>query len=117
MTITIYRMIFKGHNMIQFKERLEQINFERKAHILKAIAHPIRLRIIYGVSKKACNVKSMWQCLDLPQDVVSQHLAILRKKNILITRKEGNSVYYSVSPEIDIKGILDFLDFKFVPKS
>ncbi len=98
--------------MIQFKNRLDEIDFERKAHILKAIAHPIRLKIMYGVSRKACNVKSMWQCLDLPQDVVSQHLAILRKKNILVTRKEGNSVFYSVSPEIDIKGVLSFLDYK-----
>ena len=102
--------------MIQFKERLSEIDFDRKAHILKAIAHPIRLRIIYGVSRKDCNVKSMWQCLNLPQDVVSQHLAILRKKNILVTRKEGNSVYYSVSPEIDIRGVLDFLDFKMPEK-
>jgi len=95
--------------MIEFKEKLLKIDFEKKAHILKAISHPVRLKIVYGVSMKACNVKSMWQCIGLPQDVVSQHLAILRKKGILKTEKRGNSVFYSVNDEIDLNGLLSFL--------
>ena len=95
--------------MIEFKNIIKDIDFEEKATILKAISHPIRLRIVFAVHQKACNVKSMWQCLNLPQDVVSQHLAILRKKNILITRKEGNSVFYSVRDGIDLTAILSFL--------
>lgn len=96
--------------MIRFKDELAEIDFEEKARILKAVAHPIRLQILIGVSRKACNVKSMWQCLGLQQDVVSQHLAILRKKNILHTNKKGNSVYYSVNPELDLQGVLSFLE-------
>lgn len=95
--------------MIEFKDRIKGIDFDDKAAILKAISHPIRLRIVFAVHQKACNVKSMWQCLNLPQDVVSQHLAILRKKGILDTRKEGNSVFYSVRPGIDLTPILSFL--------
>lgn len=95
--------------MIEFKDKIKGIDFDDKAAILKAISHPIRLRIVFAVHQKACNVKSMWQCLNLPQDVVSQHLAILRKKGILDTRKEGNSVFYSVRAGIDLTPILNFL--------
>lgn len=95
--------------MVEFKERLKALDFESKAGILKAISHPIRLKILFGVSQKECNVKSMWQCLDMPQDVVSQHLAILRKKRVLKTKKIGNSVYYRLNEELNLKGILAFL--------
>lgn len=95
--------------MIEFKDIIKDIDFDEKAQILKAISHPIRLRIVFAVHQKACNVKSMWQCLNLPQDVVSQHLAILRKKNVLTTRKEGNSVFYSVREGIDLGDLIKFL--------
>jgi len=95
--------------MIEFKNIIKDIDFEEKSMILKAISHPIRLRIVFAAYQKSCNVKSMWQCLNLPQDVVSQHLAILRKKKILVTRKEGNSVFYSVRDGIDLTSILTFL--------
>ena len=95
--------------MIEYKDIIKDIDFDDKAQILKAISHPVRLRIVFAVHQKACNVKSMWQCLNLPQDVVSQHLAILRKKNVLTTRKEGNSVFYSVREGIDLGTIISFL--------
>lgn len=95
--------------MIEFRDDMQDLDFESCAILLKAMAHPVRLRIIYGVARKECNVKSMWQCLNLPQDVVSQHLAILRKKSILVTNKQGNSVYYSINPELDLSCVLDFM--------
>lgn len=95
--------------MIEFKHDFAALDFDGCSRLLKAMSHPVRLRIIYGVARKECNVKSMWQCLNLPQDVVSQHLAILRKKDILRTNKKGNSVYYSINPSINIACILDFM--------
>ena len=95
--------------MIEFKQDFASLDFDGCSRLLKAMSHPVRLRIIYGVARKECNVKSMWQCLNLPQDVVSQHLAILRKKDILRTTKKGNSVYYSINPTINISCILDFM--------
>ena len=95
--------------MIEFKNDMQTLDFENCSKLLKAMAHPVRLRIIYGVARKECNVKSMWQCLNLPQDVVSQHLAILRKKDILRTSKKGNSVYYSINPNLDLSCVLDFM--------
>lgn len=95
--------------MIEFRDILGAIDFDEKARILKAISHPVRLKILFGLSRKACNVKSMWQCLDLPQDVVSQHLAVLRRKEILKTTKKGNAVFYSLNEDIDISGLLRYL--------
>ncbi len=100
----------RGHHlMIEFRSDMQTLDFENCSKLLKAMAHPVRLRIIFGVARKECNVKSMWQCLNLPQDVVSQHLAILRKKNILKTTKKGNSVFYSINPELDLSCVLDFM--------
>ncbi|MCK4906605.1 MAG: winged helix-turn-helix transcriptional regulator [Spirochaetes bacterium] len=98
--------------MIELKTKIPENDISRKSKIIKTIAHPVRLKIFYGVAKKECNVKAMWQCLNLPQDVVSQHLAVMRKANILKTEKKGNTVIYSIVDDIDFKSILDFLESK-----
>ncbi|MBD1399213.1 ArsR/SmtB family transcription factor [Pelovirga terrestris] len=76
------------------------IDYDRESEILKVLGHPIRLKIVVGLISQACNVKKIWECLGLPQATVSQHLALLKNKNIIIGRREGVEVYYQVtSPE------------------
>lgn len=76
------------------------IDYDRDSEILKVLGHPIRLKIVAGLISQACNVKKIWECLGLPQATVSQHLALLKNKNIIIGRREGVEVYYQVtSPE------------------
>src|SRR6056297_422279 len=76
------------------------IDYDRESEILKVLGHPIRLKIVAGLISQACNVKKIWECLGLPQATVSQHLALLKNKNIIIGRREGVEVYYQVtSPE------------------
>lgn len=76
------------------------IDYDRESEILKVLGHPIRLKIVAGLMSQACNVKKIWECLGLPQATVSQHLALLKNKNIIIGRREGVEVYYQVtSPE------------------
>jgi len=87
----------------------DNIDYNRKAEILKVIAHPMRLRILQKLYCDSCNVKTMWECLNLPQDVVSQHLAVLRKKKILQSKREGTSVFYSIVENINIKQLISFL--------
>ncbi len=73
---------------------------ERESEILKVLGHPIRLKIVAGLMSQSCNVKKIWECLSLPQATVSQHLALLKNKNIITGRREGVEVYYQVtSPE------------------
>ncbi len=72
----------------------------RESEILKVLGHPIRLKIVAGLMTESCNVKKIWECLALPQATVSQHLALLKNKNIISGRREGVEVYYQVtSPE------------------
>jgi ArsR family transcriptional regulator len=84
------------------------MDFGSASEILKAIAHPVRLKILKGLLKDECNVGGMVEKLDLPQSTVSQHLSILRSRGIICPRKEGVRTCYSVSDE-RVKGIIDIL--------
>ncbi len=75
-------------------------DYDRESEILKVLGHPIRLKIVAGLMSQSCNVKKIWECLSLPQATVSQHLALLKNKDIITGRREGVEVYYQVtSPE------------------
>lgn len=74
--------------------------FGREAEILKVLGHPVRLKIVVGLMSRSCNVKKIWECLELPQATVSQHLALLKNRGIIEGRREGAEVFYRVvSPE------------------
>jgi len=78
------------------KIKLER--FYKDSELLKALAHPIRLAIVKGlsVSENECNVNKIAESLKIPQSTVSQHLALLRNKGIISPRKEGVNVCYKV---------------------
>ena len=62
---------------------------------LKAIAHPVRLSVIQLLSEgNRLNVTEIYLKLGLEQAVVSQHLSILKDKNILNATREGKHKYY-----------------------
>ena len=67
-----------------------------KAAFFKALAHPIRIRLLELLVKGDMNVQELQDALGVEQPVVSQQLAILRANNIVTGRKEGVSVRYSV---------------------
>ncbi|HKL49241.1 MAG TPA: metalloregulator ArsR/SmtB family transcription factor [Desulfuromonadales bacterium] len=71
-------------------------SFEKQAETLKVLGHPIRLKIIAGLMSESCNVKKIWECLELPQATVSQHLALLKNKGIIEGRRDGVEVFYQV---------------------
>lgn len=70
--------------------------FSNEAEILKVLGHPIRLKIVAGLCTQECNVKHIWECLNLPQATVSQHLALLKNKGIIEGKRDGVEVHYSV---------------------
>lgn len=70
--------------------------FTAEAEVLKVLGHPIRLKIVAGLCTQECNVKHIWECLNLPQATVSQHLALLKNKGIIEGKREGVEVHYSV---------------------
>lgn len=71
-------------------------NFDREAEILKVLGHPVRLKIVAGLLSQTCNVKKIWECLELPQATVSQHLALLKNKGVIEGRRDGVEVFYHV---------------------
>lgn len=71
-------------------------NYAREAEILKALGHPVRLKIVAGLLSETCNVKKIWECLELPQATVSQHLALLKSKGIIEGHRTGVEVFYTV---------------------
>jgi ArsR family transcriptional regulator len=82
---------------------------EKKAEILKAIAHPLRLCILAKLSNvKASNVSNLQDCIDAQQSTVSQHLAKLRSFGIVDYERNGTELnYYLVNQ--DIKKIIKIL--------
>ncbi len=84
-------------------------NFVQESEILKVIGHPIRLKIVAGLCTKECNVKHIWECLNLPQATVSQHLALLKNKGIIEGKREGVEVHYSVIHPL-VRKLIDILD-------
>jgi DNA-binding transcriptional ArsR family regulator len=67
-----------------------------KAAFFKALAHPVRIRILEVLSRGDRSVQELQYALALEQPVVSQQLGVLRTSNIVVGRKEGVSVRYAV---------------------
>ncbi len=71
--------------------------FGMEADFFKALAHPTRVRILKHLMDGEKCVCEFTEDLDVEQSNMSQHLAILRKQNIVSSRKEGLKVIYSVN--------------------
>ena len=68
-----------------------------KADFFRALAHPIRIRILEVLGTGERSVQELQLALGLEQPIVSQQLAILRGKNIVTPRKLGTTVRYALS--------------------
>ena len=75
-------------------EKDEDIDLAARA--LKAMSHPIRLKILCTLSDGEVSVQDIVENVGTSQSNISQHLAILRDKGILSSRKDANRVYYRV---------------------
>ncbi len=71
-------------------------DFERASRSLKAMSHPLRLKILCTLGEREISVQDIVENVGTSQSNISQHLAILRDKGILASRKESNRVYYRV---------------------
>ena len=69
---------------------------ELTANALKAMAHPLRWKILCTLGEDEMSVGDIVEQTGTSQSNISQHLAILRDKGILISRKDANRVYYRV---------------------
>lgn len=86
------------HELIEKDEHIE-----RAARALKSMSHPIRLKILCVLGDREVSVQEIVDAIGTTQSNISQHLAILRDKGVLRTRKDANRVYYRVADARTLK--------------
>jgi DNA-binding transcriptional ArsR family regulator len=70
---------------------------DEMAAMMKACGHPLRLRILCAIQmgEETC-VSELWNCLEQSQPVVSQHLAVLKRRGIVRSEVQGNKRVYRI---------------------
>ena len=80
-----------------------------KAGVFQALAHPTRIALVELLRDEGeVPVSRLYERLDLEQANVSQHLAVLRSRQIVVGRKDGNQVFYSLRDPI-LGKVLDLM--------
>lgn len=92
---SLWSKVPKLNSMQVISTSLEKDILERTSSTLKAIAHPVRLSIIDLLREgNRMNVTQIYTALGLEQAVASQHLSILKEKEILDSSRKGKHSYY-----------------------
>lgn len=71
-----------------------------KADVFQALAHPTRIAIIELLGKGEVSAGELIEELGMEQANISQHLAVLRSRQLVVNRKAGNQVFYSIRDPI-----------------
>ncbi len=85
------------------------INYEKSSQVLKALAHPARLKMLEMLLENECCVNNIAHALNIPQSTSSQHLGILRNSGIIYPKKNGVTTCYRVKNN-DVLKILAILE-------
>lgn len=70
--------------------------YQKKATLLKALGHPLRLKIIDILRQEEITVSQLCEKMEEEQANISRHLSILRKEEIIDYYKKGVNTYYNV---------------------
>ena len=76
---------------------------EKVAHVLKAVGHPARLQMIELLSHGEMCVGEIVEALGVKQAITSQHLNMMRDREVLFCRRDGSKVYYGIKNRNVIK--------------
>jgi len=88
---------------------IDFIQLKKSSMILRALNHKLRLNIVQLIDQqKKLTVTEIYIKLRMEQSVASQHLAILRRANIVLTEREGKFIYYTLN-YARIKEITNFI--------
>lgn len=79
------------------KTKKSKIKPEQTAEFLKVVAEANRLKILCILQKQEMCVCNVWQCLDLPQNLVSHHLKVLKEFGLIASKKQGSKVFYQLN--------------------
>ena len=79
-----------------------------KASVFQALSHPTRVAILELLRDREYSAGAIQEKLGLEQANLSQHLAILRSRQIVVNRKDGNQVFYSIRNPVLVQ-VLDLM--------
>ncbi|MCB0604469.1 MAG: helix-turn-helix transcriptional regulator [Saprospiraceae bacterium] len=98
--------------MIKTKVTIDNEKLQVSSDILRALAHPLRLKILEFIDKyQNINVNKIYNTLKIEQSITSQHLKILRNSGVVITEKEGKFVHYHINYEVVEKAMVAVNNF------
>ena len=69
----------------------------RASDVFQALSHPLRLSICFELSTAEQSVGQLCDALGQPQHSISQHLALLRKQNVVKARKQSRQVFFQLT--------------------
>ena len=70
---------------------------QRASELMKTLGHKDRLMVLCHLTSGEKSVGELARLLDIPQSPLSQHLARMRKENLVTTRREAQTIYYSIA--------------------
>jgi ArsR family transcriptional regulator, virulence genes transcriptional regulator len=74
-------------------------NAQRASELLKSMSNPARLMVLCQLTEGEKSVGELERAIPLGQSALSQHLALLRQRNLVKTRRSGQSIFYSLAGE------------------
>lgn len=78
---------------------MDDEHIEQASRAMKAMSHPLRLKILCVLADQEVSVQDIVERVGTTQSNISQHLALMREKGVLRTRKDANRVYYRVGDQ------------------
>lgn len=76
-----------------------EANAIRACNLLKALANPTRLMVLCQIADGEKSVGELARSVGQSQSGLSQHLTVLRHKNLVVARRVGQTIYYSLASE------------------
>jgi DNA-binding transcriptional ArsR family regulator len=74
-----------------------QARAQRATGLLKAMSNPVRLLVLCQLAESEKSVGELERVVDVSQSALSQHLALLRSRGLVTSRRAGQTIYYSLS--------------------
>ena len=98
----------------EFETKCPDAYLEERAQKLKAVGHPIRLKLLCIIARGSDScVSDLWRCLNQPQPVISQHLSILKENGIVDAEVQKTKRVYSIIDPFTkdlVQAVLDGID-------
>lgn len=77
-----------------------------KAELFKSLGHPVRVQVLEQLRGGECSVGKLAEVIGSELSSLSQQLGVLRRAGVVVTRREGNTIYYSLGDP----GVTELLD-------